>query len=105
MNKIRLTPAAARDLADIQSYIAEELGNRAAAARTVKRITAKLRVLQRYAEAGPSVMEITGEETDLRMLVCGQYIALYRVENRIVSVARIVQGRQDYMRVLFHNND
>ena len=101
MNKLRLTPKAIRDLAEIKRYISEELGNPTAALRVVSRITQELRILQAHAEAGPSVEALTGYQTELRMLVCGQYIALYRVEEQIISVARIINARQDYMRVLF----
>lgn len=101
MNKLRLTPEAVRDLGEIKRYISEELANPTAALRVVSRITQELRILQSHAEAGPSVEALTGCQTELRMLVCGQYIALYRVEKRSVSVARIINARQDYIRVLF----
>ena len=40
-------------------------------------------------------------ETDLRMLVVESYIALYRIETETVSVGRIINARQDYIRILF----
>lgn len=101
MNKIRLTPAAADDLVGIKTYIAENLGNPIAAEATVRRIMRALRVLETHAEAGPSVEGKTGYPTDLRFLVCGSYIALYRTEGDYISVARVLNGRQDYMRILF----
>ena len=39
-------------------------------------------------------------ETDLRMLVVESYIALYRIETENVSVGRIINARQDYIRIL-----
>ena len=39
-------------------------------------------------------------ETDLRMLVVENYIALYRIETETVSVGRIINARQDYIRIL-----
>ena len=42
----------------------------------------------------------TGYETDLRMLVVESYIALYRIETENVSVGRIINARQDYIRIL-----
>ncbi len=101
MNKVRLTPEAVRDLAEIRRYIAKELGNPIAAQNVVGRITANLRLLERHALAGPSVEALTGHATDLRILVCGKHIAVYRVEGSTVSVARIINARQDYIRVLF----
>ena len=101
MNKIRITPEAARDLQAVQSYIAQDLGNPAAAKRTVKSILQHLRVLERFANAGFSVAAETGADTDLRILVCGSYLAPYRVEGKTVSIARILHAKQDYLLVLF----
>lgn len=101
MNKIRITPEAARDLLAVQSYIAQDLGNPAAAKRTVKSILQHLRVLERFANAGFSVAAKTGADTDLRILVCGSYLAPYRVEGKTVSIARILHAKQDYLLVLF----
>ena len=101
MNKIRITPEAARDLQAVQSYIAQDLGNPAAAKRTVKSILQHLRVLERFANAGFSVAAKTGADTDLRILVCGSYLAPYRVEGKTVSIARILHAKQAYLLVLF----
>ena len=60
-----------------------------------------LRALGRYPEQGPSIEAVTGFQTELRMLLCGKHIALYRIENESVFVARIIDARQDYLRVLF----
>ena len=60
-----------------------------------------LRALGRYPEQGPSIEAVTGFQTELRMLLCGKYIALYKIENESVFVARIIDARQDYLRVLF----
>lgn len=101
MNKVRLTPEAVRELAEIRRYISVELGNPSAAQHIVGSITENLRLLERHALAGPSVEALTGHPTDLRILVCGKYIAIYRVEGNIISVARVVNARQDYIRILF----
>ena len=103
MNKVRLTPEAVRDLAEVRRYISVELGNPSAAQRIVGSFTENLRLLERHALAGPSVEALTGHPTDLRILVCGKYIAIYNAENSTVSVARIMIARQDTIRVLFGN--
>ena len=50
---------------------------------------------------GVSIQAKTGYETDLRMLGVESYIALYHIETEVVSVGRIINGRQDYIRILF----
>ena len=97
MNKLRISPAAASDLAEIKTYISLELHNPQAAQRIVKSITHDLRHLQQNPHLGFSVSAKTGREIDLRALLSGNY----RVENEAVQVARILDGRQDYLRVLF----
>ena len=101
MNKVYLSPEAARDLSRIKQYISIELKNQSAANRIVGNILKDLRALARYPEQGPSVEAITGFQTELRMLLCGKHIALYRIEEKTVFIARILDARQDYLRVLF----
>ena len=101
MNKLRISPAAASDLAEIKTYISLELHNPQAAQRIVKSITHDLRHLQQNPPLGFSVSAKTGREIDLRALLSGNYFLFYRVENEAVQVARILDGRQDYLRVLF----
>ncbi len=105
MRSVRLTPQAAVDLAEIKSYIAEKLCNPSAADHTVRGIIRSLRVLQEHPEAGPSLEARTGCKTDLRYLVCGQYLAFYRIEGPHLSVARILNGRMDYLRMLFRETE
>lgn len=52
---------------------------------------------------GMSIKSKTGFETDLRMLICESWVAVYRIEDEsgMISVARIMDARQDYMRILF----
>ena len=101
MNKLRISPAAASDLAEIKAYISLELHNPQAAQRIVKSITHDLRHLQQNPYLGFSVSAKTGREIDLRALLSGNYFLFYRVENEAVQVARILDGRQYYLRVLF----
>ena len=101
MNKLRISPAAASDLAEIKTYISLELHNPQAAQRIVKSITHDLRHLQQNPHLGFSVSAKTGREIDLRALLSGNYFLFYRVENEAVQDGRLLGGRQDYLRVLF----
>lgn len=101
MNELKISPETARDLAEIKRYIAVELKNRSAAERVVRKIIHDLRILTRYTEAGMSPEAKTGVPSDLRMLSCEKHIAFYRVTDNTVYIARIISGRQDYLRILF----
>lgn len=63
--------------------------------------------MKAFPKLGMSVKGKTGFETDPRMLPCENWIAAYRVEpdSAVVSIARIIDGRQDYMRILFGELD
>ena len=101
MHKLHITPAAASDLAEISSYITLELHNPQAARRIVKGITHDLRHLQQNPHLGFSVSAKIGRGNDLRALLSGNYFLFYRVKGATIQVARVLDGRQDYLRVLF----
>ena len=50
---------------------------------------------------GAALAEKVGRETDLRYLISGKYIVFYRVGRESISIIRILDGRINYMRVLF----
>ena len=99
--KLRYTPEALRDLQEIKRYIKGELHNPAAANRITKAILDGCAQLKQLPEMGVSIGAKTGYETDLRMLVVESYIALYRIDTEAVSIGRIINARQDYIRILF----
>lgn len=98
--KLRYTPEAISDLQSIKQYIKSTLRNPTAAARIVKMILDSCSALKSFPESGASISALTGYETDIRMLVYENYIALYRIDDDTISVARIVHAKQDYMRIL-----
>ena len=103
MNKLKLSPAAQKDLQEIKIYISGELQNPAAAGNVLSRITKKLRSLMEYPHMGAPLDSITEGYSDYRFLLCGNYTAFYRIEGNMVYVVRILYGRRDFMRVLFGN--
>ena len=107
MNKLSISPQARKDLEDIKRYISEELDNPTAALNVVSRITGSLKRLRDTPGIGaPLSSKAPVEtsfpfETDYRVLVCGNYLAFYRHENKTVFVDRILYGRRDYARIIF----
>ena len=100
--KLRFTPEAISDLSEIKRYIGKDLHNPSAAMRITKMILNQCSSLKRFPRAGAELSALTGYETELRLLICENYIALYRIDTNTVSVARIINARQDYMRILLH---
>lgn len=101
MADISFSPEAVADLQETKAYITEELCNEQAAISTIAKITGRIRELSRFPEMGAPLSSIVNLETDYRFLVCGNYTAFYRYENKTVYVVRILYGRRDFMRILF----
>ena len=97
---IKYTPAAIVDLQELKAYISKTLHNPKAAKRIIKSIMDHCSNLKTHPQLGMSLAAKTGVETDLRYLVCEQHLAMYRVEGDLILVARILDGRTDYMKVL-----
>ena len=121
--KLRYTPEAISDLQSIKQYIKSTLRNPTAATRITKMILDNCASLKSFPESGSSISALTGYETDIRMLICENYIVDYKnnavyhfqytfyftaevsvarsIDDDMVSVARIIHAKQDYMRILF----
>jgi len=103
MNRLHYSPEALSDLDDIWEYIFEDLQNPAAAQNTVSGILDSIEKLQDFSEMGPPLSSVTEIESDYRFLVCGNYLAFYRVKGEDISIDRVLYGRRDYLRILFGN--
>ncbi len=99
--KLQYTPEAIQDLKEIIGYIRHVLHNPTAAKRIGRAILDNCSQLKQYPFSGMFLQEKTGYKTDLRVLVCENYLALYRVEENMISVSRIFDGRQNYLLELF----
>lgn len=103
MNKLHYSLEALSDLDEILVYIRDELQNPAAAQNTVSRILDTIEKLWDFSNLGAvlSLSSITGVDSDYRYLVCGNYLAFYRVVGSNIYIDRILYGKRDYLRILF----
>jgi addiction module RelE/StbE family toxin len=101
MNKLLISPEAREDLEGIKAYIHDELENPTAAINVISRITKSLKKLKDMPGIGPCLSLKVPFETGYRFLVCGNYLAFYRYEDKTVFVDRILYGRRDYVKILF----
>ena len=101
MYKISFSPEAVDDLKEIKQYIKDELCNEQAAKNTVAKILKKVKMLSDFPERGSSLSAIIGFDTDYRYLICDNYIAFYRIENKNILIVRVLYGRRNYMQILF----
>jgi plasmid stabilization system protein ParE len=101
VSKVHVSDAAKTDLILIKQYISSELGSPAAANKAVRNITKSISRLKDNPEIGAKLSSVIGIETNYRYLVCGNYLAFYRIEGLGIFVDRVLYGRRDYIRVLF----
>lgn len=101
MYKLKISPEAKDDLAEIKNYISKKLCNSQAAINLVSKITKKIRGLTEYPGIGAPLSSALDIQTDYRFLVCDNYLIFYRCEDGIVFVSRILYGRRNYTRILF----
>ncbi|MDR0840468.1 MAG: type II toxin-antitoxin system RelE/ParE family toxin [Christensenellaceae bacterium] len=99
--KLRYSKVALRDLEQIDDYIAEELKNPSAALNMVGKIQDAIDKLVAFPQMGaPLSIRYEGLD-DYRYLICGHYLAFYRITEDVVFVDRILYGRRDYLKILF----
>lgn len=101
MYKLKISPEAKDDLAEIKGYISKELCNPQAAINLVSKITKKIRGLTEHPGIGAPLSSVLDIQTDYRFLVCDHYLIFYRYEDRVIFVSRVLYGRRNYTRILF----
>ena len=83
-------------------YISETLGNGVAAKKLTQRVFDAIMLLEDNPYMGTELRRKFGVETDLRFLVVAKQLVFYRVvEDDHIEVTRVLDGRQDYLALLF----
>jgi len=101
MYKLKISPEAKDDLAEIKDYISKELCNPQAAINLVPKITKKIRGLTEHPGIGSPLSSVLDIQTEYRFLICENYLIFYRYEEGIVFVSRVLYGKRNYIRILF----
>ena len=101
MAKINFSPAAINDLKEIKSYITDDLCSEQAAVNLIKKIMMRIRQLEDFPEIGALLSSIVRIETPYRFIICGKYIAFYKLDGDEVHIIRVLYGRRNYIQTLF----
>jgi toxin ParE1/3/4 len=88
----RVARRAEADLDEIWLYIARESSGIEIANRLIDTVTDRFFTLARFPYMGRSRAEDFGN--GYRSFVVGEYVIVYRVENRDVLILRVVHGRR-----------
>lgn len=103
--RLQYSPEAREDLRRAAQYIAFEFRNPTAAKELVQRIMQSCSALKRFPQMGMRLSEKIQWETPLRFLICGNHIVFYRVDGSEIYVTRIIDGRTNYLQVLFGDDE
>ena len=97
--KVRISEDAENDLFDIYYYVAVN-DSFANADKLCNKLTLSASKLARYPMRGHFVKEISDTYPEIREVICGPYLILYELENSIVTVLAILDGRRDVKKIL-----
>ena len=95
------TPKARNDLLQIKESIIEKFDDENLAKKILRKMTETVRQLITFPYLGQELSGITGIYTDYRCLFCEKNYVFYRIEADRVCVIRVLNERQDYMRIMF----
>lgn len=100
--KVLFRKTALDDIQAAERYIAETLGNGTAAKKLTRRVFDAIMLLEDNPYMGTELSRKFAVETDLRFLVVAKQLVFYRVvEDDHIEVTRVLDGRQDYLALLF----
>ncbi|SCX93289.1 type II toxin-antitoxin system RelE/ParE family toxin [Alkaliphilus peptidifermentans] len=100
MWKVDYSPKALEDLQSIKAYVIENFGVDTAH-KALGKITASVRRLEEYPLLGMSLGKMIDVSTDYMHIFIEMYYVFYRIEGNIVKIVRVLNERQDFMKILF----
>ena len=93
---------ALRDLEEKRDYLSNTLKNKSAAQKLITLILHAVSLLADNPKMGTPLSSKYEVDIDIRYLVVSKQLVFYRiVDDTYIPVIRILDGRQDYMAILF----
>lgn len=100
--RIEYKRTALRDISKTHDYIQDVLKNRKAAQKLVNSILQAVSLLKDNPEMGTRLDSKYDVDTDIRFVVVVKQLIFYQITNAdLISIIRVLDGRQDYMALLF----
>ena len=101
-----LADSAKKDLRDIHNYIVINFYSQQSAYGKVDLILSALETLEMFSEVCPLVSnrgygEITNDGKSYRYMPIENYLAFYYIDNHKVFVARILNAKQDWVKIFY----
>lgn len=99
--KIVYKQTAVRDLQRTCGYIREHLKNPRAAAKLSTQVLHAISLLADNPHMGMALADKFDMESELLYFIVGKQLVFYRVRRDTIEIVRILDGRSDYLAVLF----
>ncbi len=100
--KINYKSLALRDIEEKSAYLTHTLKNPSAAQKLVASILRAVSLLADNPRMGTMLNSKFEVDTDLRYIIVSRQLVFYRIaDDGYISVTRVLDGRQDYMAILF----
>lgn len=103
--KLNYSPKSREDLQNIKVSIIAEFDDIGLAGRVLKAIAVAARDLEVFPYKGASISQVSDVQTDYRYLFCKKNYIIYRIEKEQIYIIRILNEKQNYMRILFGISD
>ena len=99
--KVLFKQTALEDIRSASDYLIEQFQNEAAAKKLREMLFHSAMLLEEHPYLGAALREKYDVDTDLRFLISARYLIFYRVLEDHVEITRVLDGRQDYLAILF----
>lgn len=100
MSNVRFTSQAITDLEEIKRYISDDLFNAQAALDLITFILKKIRRLDLFPQTGAQLRSDIPALKIYRVIPCKNYLVFYRINEKNVSIIRVLYARRDYLGLL-----
>ena len=92
--------SALEDLRNIKYYLEENYGE-SVALEKIREISRRVRRLEQFPLAGVSLSNLVKSSLNYRYLVVEKNYVFYRIDNNRIKIIRILNERQDFVKLLF----
>ncbi len=100
MYKLIYTPRALNDLIRIKEWIIQKHGSDVAKI-SMRKLTATARQLEYFPKQGSRLEYIIQRPTEYRFIFVKPNYIIYRIEENIVKIIRVLNEKEDFMQILF----
>jgi plasmid stabilization system protein ParE len=101
MSRVLYTQEALEDLQTIKARIIDNFCDEELAVKSLRKLMQQIQGIAEFPHMGMELEKIIGIHSDYYYLFRKSNYIFYRIENDSIKIIRILNERQDYIRILF----